>query len=95
MIKLDGLEKLTRDLHQFEAAMASLDGDLATVKLDPEDPGSIERAIIEVETLIDSKLADYPGNTLIANIGDQIKGNLRQQIIEKAAQLRTEGTGEP
>ncbi|SEN05452.1 hypothetical protein SAMN02800694_2624 [Luteibacter sp. UNCMF331Sha3.1] len=94
MIKLDGFDKLTRELRQFEAAMASLDGELATVKLDPEDPGSIERAIMEVESLINSKLADYPGNAMIANMGDQIKDNLRQQIVEKAAQLRAANNGD-
>lgn len=95
MIKIEGLEKLTRELKAFEKAVASLDGELGTVNLDPSDPGSIERAIIEAEAMIDRKTAEYPNNTMIAELGENIKENLRQQIIEKAAQARAEGDTAP
>lgn len=91
MIKIEGLEKLTRELKAFEKAVASMDGELGTVNLDPSDPGSIERAIIEVEAMIDRNTAEYPNNAMIAGLGESMKENLRQQIIEKAAQARTEG----
>lgn len=95
MIKIEGLEKLTRELKAFEKAVASLDGELGTVNLDPSDPGSIERAIIEAEAMIDRKTADYPDNAMIAKLGESIKENLRQQIIEKATQARAEGGEAP
>lgn len=94
MIKIEGLEKLSRDLRAFEKAVASLDGDLGTIHFNPGDAGSIERAIIEVESMVDRKIADYPGNSMIAELGASIKENLRQQIIEKAAQARAEGDNE-
>lgn len=95
MIKIEGLERLTRELKEFEKAVASMDGELGTVNLDPSDAGSIERAIIEVEAIIDRKTADYPSNALISELGESMKENLRQQIIDKAAHARAEGDDAP
>lgn len=94
MLKIEGLDKLTRELRAAEEAMASINGELGSVQFDSKDAGSIERAIIEVETMIDEKLSSYAGNSLVSQMGDAIKENLREQIIERAAQSRAKGSEE-
>jgi hypothetical protein len=95
MFKIEGLEKLTRQLSEAEKAIASIDGDLGSVNFNPNDPESIERAIIEVENLVDSKLHDYADNPLVTQLAEQMKEQLRETIIGKAAEARIEGSEEP
>jgi hypothetical protein len=56
MMKITGLDKLTRDLAEAQKATEDLSGELGTVKFDPNDPGSIEAAINEVARLVDCGL---------------------------------------
>jgi len=94
VIKIEGLGELTWEMRAFEKAVASMDGKLGTVQFDPADAGSIERAIIEVDAMVDQKVAEYPNNSMIAGLGTAMKENLRAQIIEKAAHLRAERNNE-
>ncbi|GLQ91602.1 hypothetical protein [Dyella acidisoli] len=90
MFKIEGLDELTRQLSEAEQAIASIDGDLGAVNFDPHDSASIERAIQAAETLVDEKLKAYAGNSLVESLVEQMKEQLRQGIIDKAAQARTE-----
>lgn len=90
MFKIEGLDELTRQLSEAEQAIASIDGDLGAVNFDPHDLASIERAIQAAETLVDEKLKAYAGNSLVESLAEQMKEQLRQGIIDKAAQARTE-----
>lgn len=59
MIKITGLDKLTKDLDQLQRVIGQLDGEIGTVNFDPNDPASIESAISNVEALIDQKVGSY------------------------------------
>jgi hypothetical protein len=59
MVKITGLDKLTRTLHDAQKAIAALDGELGAVNFNPHDPGSIEAAIAQMEAMIDERLGDY------------------------------------
>lgn len=91
MFKIDGLDKLTRQLRDAEKAIASIDGELGSVSFNPSDPESIERAIVEVENIVDARLLDYANNPLVAQLAEQMKEQFREGIVTKAAEARTGG----
>ncbi|KAB2937876.1 MAG: hypothetical protein K8F92_13570 [Hyphomicrobium sp.] len=92
MIKITGLDKLARTLDDAQKALSALDGELCTVHFDPSDPSSIERAIQQVEALIDERAGRYASNPIIAPIVQGMKEQYRQSILEKAAAARLKGT---
>jgi len=59
MIKINGLDKLTRTLDDAQKAIAAIDGEMGAVKFNPNDPGSIEAAIAQMEAMIDERVGDY------------------------------------
>lgn len=81
MFEIPGLDEAMR-------ALEGLEGELGTVRFDPDDPESIEAAIQQAEQMIDDKLADYAGNPIIEPIIEQIKSAFRQGIVEKASAAR-------
>lgn len=90
MFKVDGLDKLSRDLEQAQEAIAAIDGELGTVSFNPDDPASIEAAIQEVARLIDERLGYYASNPIIEPMAESLKEKYREGILEKAAAARIE-----
>ncbi|MGB5851821.1 MAG: hypothetical protein WBG85_05930 [Rhodanobacter sp.] len=43
MFKIDGLDKITRQLRDTERAIATIEGELGSVSFSPSDPESIEQ----------------------------------------------------
>lgn len=91
MIKITGLDKLTRTLDDAKEAIAAIDGELGAVNFNPNDPGSIEAAIAQMEAMIDERLGDYASNPIVAPMMEGMKERYRDAIIERAAQARMEG----
>jgi hypothetical protein len=91
MIKISGLDKLTRQLKDASKALDEIDGELGTVSFNPHDPASIEAAIAEVEAMVDGKLGAYESNPIIAPLASEMKGKYRTAIIDKAAAARLGG----
>ncbi|NTF66248.1 hypothetical protein [Rhizobium rhizogenes] len=94
MFKIKGLDKLTRDLDQIQKAFAEMDGELGSVKFDPEDPASIEAAVAQSEQMIDDRIGSYSSNSVVASIVEQMKENVREGIIERASEARLERDAE-
>ncbi|SFP14741.1 hypothetical protein SAMN03159463_03685 [Mesorhizobium sp. NFR06] len=88
MIKITGFDKLTKTLEQAQRALKEVDGELGTVSFDPQDPASIEAAILSVETMIDERLGPYKTNPVIAPLIEGMKEQYRQGILERAAEAR-------
>ena len=91
MIKITGLDQLSRQLTDAQKALAGLDGELGTVNFDPNDPASIETAIQSVEAIVDEKLGQYASNPIIAPLAANMKEKYRDAIIERAAAARLKG----
>lgn len=81
MFQIPGLDEAMK-------ALEGLDGELGTVRFDPDDPESIEAAIQQAEQMIDDKLADYAGNSIVGPMIEQLKSAFRQGIVEKASAAR-------
>jgi hypothetical protein len=88
MFKIDGLDKLQKNLDEASRAMEALDGDLGSVNFDPTDPVSIEAAIASMEEIIDEKIGLYSNNSIVADLGNEMKEKFRDSILEKAAKAR-------
>ena len=88
MVKIEGLDELTRDLADAQKALSAIDGELGSVSFDPHDPGSIDAAIQEVERLVDEQLGAYAANAIVGPIAQSMKAQYRQAIIDQAAAAR-------
>lgn len=84
MFKIEGLDKLQRDLKRVQDAISELDGDLGSVSFNPDDPESIDLAISSMEKLIDEKVAGFEDNDIVASLIDEMKGQYRAMIINAA-----------
>lgn len=93
-INIEGLDNLEKQLSAAQKAMQELDGELAQVKFDPNDPGSIEAAIQEAHTAVDQKVGSYATNPFIAPLIEQMKESFREEIINRAAMARLAGDSE-
>ena len=91
MFKIEGLDKLQKNLGEIEEAFSELDGKLGSVSFDPENPESIDQAISEVSQMVDKRLAKYDGNETVRAMAEEIKQEYRNSILEKAAAARLEG----
>lgn len=89
MFKITGLDQLNHDLEEAQMAMSEVDGELGSVRFDPQDPTSVEAAIHEVERLIDEKLGSYASNPIVGPLIEGMKEQYRQGILDKAAEART------
>ena len=88
MFKIEGLDKLQRDLQRAQDALAELDGDLGSVSFNPEDPASIDQAISAMERMIDDRVAGYEDSEIIGSLAEEMKEQYRAMILEKAAEAR-------
>ena len=93
MVKITGLDKLSRKLDELSKFVKDMDGHLGEVKFSPNDPSDIERAIAEVEAMVDERAASYSRNDAVQNIAAEMKERYRQAIVEKAAAARLESQG--
>lgn len=90
-MKITGLDKLSRKMDELSKFGSDIDGRLGEVSFDPNDPGDIERAIAEMESMVDERASSYPRNDAIQNIAGQMKEKYRQAILNKAEASRLEG----
>jgi hypothetical protein len=90
-IKITGFDRFQRQLDEAAKAFQALDGELASVKFNPNDPSSVEAAAVQIEQAIDAKIAPYRGNAIVENLSMQLKEKYRQQIYDRAAKARAQG----
>ena len=88
MFKITGLDQLTKQLSDAQKTVAALEGDLGTVRFNPDNPASIEAAIQSVNATIDARVGSYDTNPLVAPLIDAAKETFRKRIIGKAAAAR-------
>lgn len=88
MMKITGFDKLQKELSDAQRAIEDLDGDLGSVRFDPHDPASIERAIQDVGRLVDDRVGVYANNSIVGPLAIQMKEKYRAAILERAAEAR-------
>lgn len=90
MARFTGLDKLTKKMDGLAKFAKELDGELCKVSYDPHDPGSIDRAIADMESAIDARAASYGSNDWVEKIARQAKEVLRSRLLDSAAEKRLE-----
>ena len=83
-IEIKGLKELQRTLENAQRALAAIDGEIGEVRFNPNNPESIDNAIHEIETMIDSKVAPYGNNEIVAKFVKAAKERYRAKILELA-----------
>ena len=83
-IRIEGLDKLKRQLDEASRAFRSLDGEIAKVSVVPGDQASVQAAIREMEAAIDRKAAPYRGNPLVDPVVKQLKAKYREHLIRRS-----------
>lgn len=91
MFKITGLDQLTKQLEQAQQAIGELDGELAAVSFDPNDPASIDAAIQQANASLDAKVTAWADNPLVAQLAEGMKEKFREAILQRAAAARLEG----
>ena len=87
-MKITGFDAISRNLRALEEAVAGLDGEIAQISFDPNDPQSIEQAIRDVNSAIDQRIQGHDGNEVVSNITDSLKETYRAAILERASAVR-------
>jgi predicted nucleotide-binding protein len=88
--KITGLDEFQKVLDEAGKALHALDGELTTVKFNPNDPDSVEAAVTQMEEAIDTKIAPYRGNEMVENIAAGMKEKYREQIFDRVTAARLE-----
>lgn len=83
-----GLDQLQKQLHDAQQAFRSLDGTIATLNFDPDEPASIQAAIRQMEQAVDDKTSPYRGNDMVESVASQLKEAYREEIERHAANGR-------
>lgn len=91
MLKITGLDELTKSMKELQAAISEMDGEIGMVNFDPNDPESIEQAIQAANRAIDARVARYSRNKMVVDLAEDLKENTRSSILERAAAARLEG----
>lgn len=94
MFKIEGLDKLSKNLAEAQQVIAAIDGEIGAVSFDPHDPASIEAAIQKMESLIDERLGPYASNPIVEPMIEGMKEQYREGILDKAASARLDGAQE-
>ena len=84
MVKITGLDQLQRQLTEAQAAMSALNGEVAKLKFDPDDPASVEAAVRTMERMIDQKAGRYSSNPIVGPFITKSKEAFAAAIRAKA-----------
>src|ERR1700691_2434456 len=91
MATITGFDEFQKQLDEAIVAFKALDGEIATLNLNPDDPASIEAACRHMEDAIDARVAPYRGNSMVEDVTTQFKDAQRRAIVDRAAQARLSG----
>lgn len=86
--KITGLDDLQREMHLLADVATALDGDIATLKFDPSNQISVERAIADMKLAIDQKVSGFRASAMVAHLVSRLKQKYEQEILSRAADAR-------
>jgi hypothetical protein len=80
MFKITGFEKVQKELQEMQRAAQALDGEIAQISFNPDDPESVERAVHEMEQAVDAKAASYSHNAMVKAFIPEAKKAFEKRI---------------
>lgn len=85
---ISGFDSLQKMLGDASRAFEKLDGEIAELRFDPDDPGSVREAIQSMERAVDRKVGAFKSNPLVAQLIPQMKAKYRDAILAHAKSPR-------
>jgi hypothetical protein len=85
---ITGLDSLQKMLGDASRAFEKLDGEIAELNFDPDDPASVRAAIRSMEIAIDRKVGAFKSNAMVAQLIPQMKAKYRDVILAHAKSSR-------
>jgi hypothetical protein len=89
MLNISDLDQLKLQLVEAKKALESLDEALDAVRVDADDPASIDAAVQRVNAIIDARIGPYAHNPIIAPLAQNMKAQYRESILAQAAGERS------
>ena len=76
-------QQLNECLHEISGALRSINGKLGTVKIaNVLDASEVERAVAEIEDIVDSRLSQRSHHPTVTQLADKMKADYRQKIVD-------------
>ena len=91
---MKGLESIKKKLVELRKFANDIDGEIVRLSFDPADPADIERACIEMESVIDNGAARYSRNDHVQELTESLKAKYREQLLDTASRMRLGGSSE-
>jgi hypothetical protein len=88
VFEITGLDELQREMRLLAYAAKALDGERTTLRFDPTDQSSVERAIADMRFAIDRKIAGYSHSAMVTNMAAELKQKYEADILSRAAAAR-------
>lgn len=88
-VTVSGLDELQNRLEELAKAIDALNGQICEIKVNPNDPAGIQRAVREMEHAVDSRISGFRSDPLVAQVADAAKEQFREQILQRIEQNRT------
>lgn len=87
-VTIKGLDDLPKKLTNLQKALHSIEGEIATVSLTPNDQASVDRVILEMERTVDRKVAPFRGDSTIDAIVSKAKVAFKQALLRRVKEER-------
>lgn len=84
-VRIAGLDELNKISDDVQRAIKSLDGDIAKLSVDPNNP---QGSLAEMERVIDAKLRAYRGNAIVDKIAQASREKFRTHILQQAEKAK-------
>jgi hypothetical protein len=88
MGRINGFDSLQKMLGDASRAFEKLDGEIAELSFDPDDPASVKEAIRSMGIAIDRKVGAFKSNPMVAQLIPQMKAKYRDAIVAHARSSR-------
>lgn len=92
--KITGLDDIQREMHLLADVAEALDGEIATLKFDPSNQTSVERAIADMKLAIDQKVSGFRRSAMVDDLVFKLKQKYEQEILSRATGARMNDEGE-
>ena len=83
-MEASAMKEVQREFKEAGEAIDALEGEIATIRVDPNDPRSLERALQEMKQAVDQKIVRYRENRLVRTIAEKARMVFEEQLREKA-----------
>lgn len=93
-MKLQGFRELEKELKALQNAAAALDGDIAEITCDANDPSSIDSAMAQINAAVDERVRGIPQTPTVKKFVSSLKEKFRQHLLDKALETRTKNSAD-